>query len=248
MCHLQEAYAKYKDKGLVILGFDCADDKKIALDMLRANGATFPNVIDPSAAALKVCFEQYQKRGRSAVPMSYLIDGKGVILDAWYGGHEEHPRAMKVLLKTGGKLAAAIRQDWDAKAKDVAAAAERLFKALRTADYNYDWTKNGDWKWFPAKDVQYIARDRAGWVPWVCKKFRDNPITDVQLGKVVAGADGKPTLSFELHLKNGQTLRGKLSFLEDAKTKQWVGWQGLDWHVRRQLGDGWWDKLVPPSK
>ena len=35
MCHLQELYAKYKNKGLVVLGLDPADDKKIGLGLLR---------------------------------------------------------------------------------------------------------------------------------------------------------------------------------------------------------------------
>ena len=58
MCHLQELYVKYKSKGLVILGFDAADDKKIALDMSVENGATFPNIIDSSETAEKVCFRR----------------------------------------------------------------------------------------------------------------------------------------------------------------------------------------------
>jgi glutathione peroxidase-family protein len=57
MCHLQELYTKYKSKGLVVLGFDASDDKKIALQLLRENGATFPNILDSSDAAQKVCFE-----------------------------------------------------------------------------------------------------------------------------------------------------------------------------------------------
>jgi peroxiredoxin/outer membrane lipoprotein-sorting protein len=120
MCHLQELYAKYKDKGLVVLGFDASDDKKIALEMLRENGATFPNIIDSSDAAQKVCFREYQHSGRSAVPMSYIIDRDGTIVDAWYGGEEEHPRALETLIKMGGDLADAIRQEKDIKVEQPA--------------------------------------------------------------------------------------------------------------------------------
>ena len=95
MCHLQDLYAKFAKKGLVILGFDAADDKKIALEMLHDNGATFPNVIDSSDAAMKVCFQQYQGRYGSAVPMNYIIDREGKVVDAWYGGGEEHPQAIE---------------------------------------------------------------------------------------------------------------------------------------------------------
>ena len=44
MRHLQEISEKYKDKGLVVLGLNCSDDKKIAAEFLRENSATFANV------------------------------------------------------------------------------------------------------------------------------------------------------------------------------------------------------------
>ena len=116
MCHLQELHAKYKDKGLVILGFDASDHKEIALEMLRENGATFPNIIDSSDAAHKVCFQEYQRYNMSAVPMSYIIDRDGKVVDAWYGGKESHPRAIKALQKAGGELAETIRKETNAKA------------------------------------------------------------------------------------------------------------------------------------
>jgi len=77
MCHLQELYAKYEAKGLVILGFDASDDKKIALEMMHENGVTFPNIIDSSDAAIRVCFQQYQGAYGSSVPMNYIIDREG---------------------------------------------------------------------------------------------------------------------------------------------------------------------------
>ena len=55
MCHLQILHEKYKDKGLVILGFDFSDDKQIALDFLRENSATFPS-------------KSYKPHGFGAVP------------------------------------------------------------------------------------------------------------------------------------------------------------------------------------
>jgi peroxiredoxin/outer membrane lipoprotein-sorting protein len=116
MCHLQEFYAKYSDKGLVVLGFNASDDKKIALEMMRANGVTFPNILDSSDAAEKVCFQEYQRYGRSAVPMSYVIGRDGKILDAWYGYDKGEPRAVAALRKAGGELAEAIRRNKNVKA------------------------------------------------------------------------------------------------------------------------------------
>ena len=101
MCHLQDLYMQYKDKGLVVLGFDCADDKQIALEMLRDNGVTFPNIIDSSDAAQKVCFQQYQGKWGSAVPMSYVIDREGKVVNAWYGYEAGHPKVKAFLEEMG---------------------------------------------------------------------------------------------------------------------------------------------------
>ena len=98
MCHLQELHEQYKDKGLIILGANVADDKQIALDMLRENAATFPNILDASDAAQSVCFREYRCGG---VPLSYIIDREGNIADVWYGGREQHERAKEVLKKLG---------------------------------------------------------------------------------------------------------------------------------------------------
>ena len=100
MVHLQRNYKQYEDKGVVILGFNPSDDKKIALDMMRENGVTYPNVLDSSAAARKVSFRDYRGSG---VPLSYIIDRDGTIVDAWYGGEEGHPRAKAALGKLGIK-------------------------------------------------------------------------------------------------------------------------------------------------
>jgi peroxiredoxin len=118
MCHLQELYAKYRDKGLVVLGFNASDDKKIALEMMRDNGVTFPNILDSSKAAIDVCFRKYQGDYGSAVPMSYIIDREGKVVAAWYGYHEGEPKAIAALRKTGGELAEAIRNDAGTKRKE----------------------------------------------------------------------------------------------------------------------------------
>jgi hypothetical protein len=235
MCHLQDLYVKYKSKGLVILGFNASDQKKIALEMLRDNRATFPNVLDSSDAAMKVQFQDYRGSG---VPLNYIIDREGKIVDAWYGGGREHPKAMAAFRKLGGDLAEAIQQDAEATVKkaapDVAAAAKRLFEAIRGADYDHDWMKNKDWEHFPAKDVDYtVARNYPGWVRWVCREFKANPIQEVQLGQVFAGVDGHPTVHFALRLKDGKVLQGDLPFRQNAKSKQWTGWKGIDWHLQK---------------
>jgi peroxiredoxin len=101
MCHLQELYQKYKDKEIMILGFNCSDDKKIAMEFVRENSATFPNILDSSDTATRVGFEGYRMSG---VPLNYIIDGKGKVVDAWYGYEEGHQRALAALEKAGVKL------------------------------------------------------------------------------------------------------------------------------------------------
>jgi len=101
MCHLQELYEKYKDKDVVILGLNSSDDRKIALNFLRENSATFPNIIDTSQTARKVAYGSYKATG---VPLNYIIDHEGKVVDAWYGYEEGHKRAIAALEKSGVEL------------------------------------------------------------------------------------------------------------------------------------------------
>ncbi len=86
MPHLEELYKNYTEKGLVILGFNCSDDKDIALKFLQEYSVTFPNIVNSSRVAQDVFFSDYQKLiGQSAVPLNYIIDKDGKIADSWYG-------------------------------------------------------------------------------------------------------------------------------------------------------------------
>lgn len=79
-------HEKYLAKGLVILGFDCVDDRATALQLLRENGVTFLNVLDSSDAARELVFQGYRT---SAVPTHYFIDRKGKVVDVWFDYDEE---------------------------------------------------------------------------------------------------------------------------------------------------------------
>lgn len=78
-----------------------ADSKEIALEHLRENSATFPNILDCSAEARRVVFEDYTKGEQSAVPMSYMIGRDGVIVDGWYGFSDVDPRPFRAMKKAG---------------------------------------------------------------------------------------------------------------------------------------------------
>ena len=101
MCHLQKLHEKYKDKDMVILGFNSSDDKQIALEFLKENSATFPNIIDSSDAANKIASDSYKGSG---VPLNYIIDKEGKIVDAWLGYEKGHKRAIAALAKSGLEL------------------------------------------------------------------------------------------------------------------------------------------------
>ena len=43
--------------------------------------------------------------------MNYIIDPAGKVVDAWYGGGRDHPKAVAAIKKIGGPLAEAIRKE-----------------------------------------------------------------------------------------------------------------------------------------
>jgi peroxiredoxin len=98
MRHLQELYERLRDKGLVVLGFNSADNKQIALDFLDENGATFPSVLDSSLEAAMTGLTAY---GTSSVPTTYVIGRDGKIVDGWIGYEEDDPRVTNALKKLG---------------------------------------------------------------------------------------------------------------------------------------------------
>jgi beta-lactamase regulating signal transducer with metallopeptidase domain/peroxiredoxin/outer membrane lipoprotein-sorting protein len=239
---IQKIYAQYKDAGLVVLGYNATDNVKRALEVMRANGITFPSVLDTSAEARKIRSQDYKINGYEA--KDYVIDRTGKIVAAFYDqGEDEQPfleKADAALQKVGGQLGASVQRTIDAKvaksAEEVSRAAQRLFQAIRDADYNKDWTAPKDWKEFPAKDVDYdVDRNYPGWVKWVCNKFKTDPIVDVQLGKVFADSEGRPAVHFRLALKDGEILQGDLPFVRarHAGRKSWTGVDALDWHLKK---------------
>jgi peroxiredoxin len=60
---------------------------------------TFPNVLDSSESA-NLAVQQYETlSGMSAVPMTYLIDREGKVVEAWYDYRQG--QAEKALKKLG---------------------------------------------------------------------------------------------------------------------------------------------------
>ncbi len=240
---IQKIYEQYKDSGLIVLGYNATDDAALALKTMRDNGITFPTILDASDEARRIRSQGYKINGYEV--KDYVIDRTGKIIVGFYDqGEDENPfleKADGALQFAGGELGAIVQRKIDARVArstdEVSAAARRLFQAIREADYNRDWTKPKDWRQFPAKDARYdVARGFPGWVQWVCNKFKTNPIVDVQLGKVFADPEGRPTVHFRLTLKDGEILEGDLPFVRTYNPRhgRWIGFEALDWHLQKK--------------
>src|SRR5262249_9929496 len=98
MPYLQSLYAKYRDRGLVVLGVNVSDDGAITRELLREHGVSFPNVLDASPAAEEVYSRDY---GVGSIPVNYLINGDGIVVDGWVGNLEGHARVNSALRTLG---------------------------------------------------------------------------------------------------------------------------------------------------
>jgi peroxiredoxin len=97
MVHLQKMHTDLGGKGLVLLGFNCSDDATIAKNLLREHGVTYPTVLDSSPAALAAAHAY----GMSGVPLTYLIDRDGKVVESFYGFSEGDWRGLESLEKLG---------------------------------------------------------------------------------------------------------------------------------------------------
>lgn len=84
---------------MAVVGVNVSDDRKIALDYLKENKVTFPNVLDTSESARQAMRQFETLSGMSAVPMTYVIGRDGRVVEAWYG--YEQGRADEALKKMG---------------------------------------------------------------------------------------------------------------------------------------------------
>jgi peroxiredoxin len=70
---------------------------------MRENSVTFPNILDSSSAAEKMIFDSY-RNSSGTVPLNYIIDARGKVVDAWSGYEEDNKRALAALKKAGMQL------------------------------------------------------------------------------------------------------------------------------------------------
>ncbi len=98
MPYLQSLYAKHRDRGLVVLGVNVSDDKAITSKFLHEHGVTFPNILDTSPAAAEVYSRDY---GVGSLPLNYLINGDGIVVDRWMDYLEGQARVNSALKTLG---------------------------------------------------------------------------------------------------------------------------------------------------
>lgn len=72
---------------MVVLGLNFADDREIALQFIEENGVTYTNILDASEESWDVMMK-YETLGMTAVPMTYVVDPEGKIMESWYGFDE----------------------------------------------------------------------------------------------------------------------------------------------------------------
>ncbi len=139
-------------------------------------------------------------------------------LDAWHSGSDWQRRLREDNYRAARKDAIVIRSE-----------AERLFDALRRADY----AKDPNWHIFPSPDVglYWVQTDRPAWTRWVCQHFRTNPIVQVQIGKVIFEQSKRPAVPYKLVLADRTRLEGVLPFEYRPEAGRWEGITGLDWHL-----------------
>ena len=93
---LQELYERHKKNGFVVLAVNVSDDQELTQSYLEEQGVSFPNILDTSDEGERVCYELY---GVGGVPMNYVIDRNGLIVDGGFGHTEE--RAKQALRQLG---------------------------------------------------------------------------------------------------------------------------------------------------
>lgn len=104
IAHLQKLHQEYRGKGLAILGFNCADNRRIARAFLRESKVTFPTVLDSSDVTASLVQTGYGNRA-ALVSLSYVIDPHGRIAGAWFGQEQAPERILAVLRRAGLEVA-----------------------------------------------------------------------------------------------------------------------------------------------
>jgi len=92
--HLNETYEKFKDKGLIVIGQNCAErDESLVAPFVKKMGdkMTYRVALDDKTSDKQGQMSKtwMEAAGQNGIPTAFLVDTKGVI--AWIG----HPMGLK---------------------------------------------------------------------------------------------------------------------------------------------------------
>ena len=100
--HLNEIHAKFKDKGLVVIGVDCwENDEALVAPFVKKMGdkMTYRVVLDDKSSEEKGAMAKtwMEAAGQNGIPTAFLIDGKGTIVSIGHPMELEEATIEKVL-------------------------------------------------------------------------------------------------------------------------------------------------------
>lgn len=93
MPSLENLYRNLKDKGLVIIGVSVDSSEKTVQSFVKERGITFPILLDKRK---EVSFDDY---GVIGLPVTFLIDKKGIIVDKVFGERQWDSEEVKEKIK-----------------------------------------------------------------------------------------------------------------------------------------------------
>lgn len=93
MPSLENLYRNLKDKGLVIIGVSVDSPEKTVQSFVKERGITFPILLDKRK---EVSFDDY---GVIGLPVTFLIDKKGIIVDKVFGERQWDSEEVKEKIK-----------------------------------------------------------------------------------------------------------------------------------------------------
>ncbi|MFN3479675.1 MAG: TlpA family protein disulfide reductase [Thermodesulfovibrionales bacterium] len=93
MPSLENLYRSLKDKGLVVIGVSVDNSEKTVHSFIEEKGITFPILLDKGK---EVSFDDY---GVIGLPVTFLIDKKGIIVDKVFGERQWDSEEVKEKIK-----------------------------------------------------------------------------------------------------------------------------------------------------
>src|SRR5215470_27110 len=93
MPSMEKLYREFKSKGLEIVGVNVKDKRPDALAFLKKYQISYPIIMDPEGEAGLLY-------GAFGMPITYLIDRKGVVQARLLGGADWHTPGARNLIKT----------------------------------------------------------------------------------------------------------------------------------------------------